>query len=466
MIANSLGAQLPDHHVTRKDLRPARRGSESSKYSERDERAKSPKKKIFGMSMPTFKTSSNNAPTPPMPAKVAKVLGTSPPGKARKPSPHSSNHTARFAMPRSDTSKSLPSKTYNQRDHHRRHRRHSPNHSTSSQHTASRRSPTKMVQFPNIKQGNHAHGSSSESLGPAPPPPPQKDTPPDRKGKYEVSQMSWLMRGPPPEERSKDPEDFIDKGMKLHIPIAPKVNPIPSNGGQSPSKYCPTGVEDHARLIEAERITSAYGELESIEDESEDRHSAPLENQNSGALETPRPPRWSDGHHLPPRTPLSAKLSGRKPQLQCLPASVYTPDSNSRVAGVGQPANVSLRSLFLSMCRFTGILALSRLSRHVLLSSISYMPSQPLLPELFHISNKEPAGRAPVLCCPTHLEARAYTREVSEWLDWCNLSGRSERYRTYFVYCQNAPTCCPNGISVSTSGSQRRAPYNTSETGT
>ncbi|KAJ4294014.1 hypothetical protein N0V90_007703 [Kalmusia sp. IMI 367209] len=328
-----------DNHVKINDFRLGRRGSESTKASDRETVTRSPKKKLFGVSIPFSRNSTNKEPPPPMPRKVAKVLGSSPPGKQRKFSPL---RNAGVIVPRSDTSKSLPSKLFYQTGHHGR--RRSPIHEGTSRVRPSRRSPT-------TKATPFSHAKTLEALTAAdeaeiPPTPPRKDSLLFNYRQIETLRVvnpsrtvSQLLR--PPRTPAMEPDDFKDNGMKLVVPPVPNLDPIPSTGGRSPSKYCPKSAADEAELVEGNKISSAYGEVEYIDDE-----------EDVDLFTTPRPKRRSAGLGLPPSTPLTARLKGHvpqpeaappssvySPQLEFLPSTVYSPPTTVTLAAGGESSS-------------------------------------------------------------------------------------------------------------------------------
>lgn len=353
MLIVTGSAPLPDNYVSINDLRQDR-GSQLSKYSDQEISTRSPKKKIFGMSIPFSSRTlprESKTPVPPMPLKAARLMGaTPPPGKTRKFSPLA-KMAGGVTVPRSDTSKSLPSKVFNQPGHHGHSRRRSPVQLSPKGRTSRKSSPPKSPK----KAPLFAHEQTLEALiGPRktaqelPPIPPRKDSlPPDlrqqfpdldrmieaRKAAKATRTVSQLLQPPTPET---GPDDFKDSGMKLMVPSVPPVDPIPSEGGESPSKYCAPG--EKPEFVEGEPLFSAHGVIEyTIEEEDESTHSAPLTSSDNGKgpLTTLRDEHWSA-----PATPITATSAwlqrgarqvetaapkSRSPELEYLYPTVYSP---------------------------------------------------------------------------------------------------------------------------------------------
>lgn len=314
----SLGAQLHDGYIKTNDLRPAY-GVVVSQGADDEERAKSPKKKIFGMSIPTFRTSAASVPTPPMPPKVAKVLGTSPPGRGKRFSPHPGKSTKFGSTPRSDTSKSLPSLLNNHNSH--RNRRAYHDHDGSLRYrAASRNSSTKAGRV------QVSLDTSMPRLA-VPPTPPKKDTPPDENRNLEANQNCG--RSQQLQDEGSE-EDFIDTGMKLHFPSTPNVDLALAYGRRSPNKFPSHCAEDYVKPIQGPRVLSAYEEIDGTDNKLQRNVVPPLQARNSESFPTPRPKRWSEELASPSRTSLGTRLTGTT-HFQLLPSSVYTPAKTVRV---------------------------------------------------------------------------------------------------------------------------------------
>jgi hypothetical protein len=316
-------------------------------------------------------------PVPPMPSKAAQVLGATPASKSKRlDSPKA------YKTPRSDTSKSLPSKVYNQHSHGRR-----PNTSGSTQvhprapsrktHSPVRESPGKGFQWHGVKVMGKPGGSLDLGI---PPTPPQKDTPPhkDSPGEKENIALAYIhpaFRTTVAGDEENEPRDlFIDGGMRVQLPyLVTTAELIPSEGGESPSKFCPYGAEDYAKLIEAERTGSAHVLFDYTPSSVEDgNHSAPL-NIEKHAAEALGKERWIADDHARYSNRLSQRLSDL---LQELPPAFYSPSSYSRsLFEEGRPSkNVSIFPSFLPFTIAAGS------SRHTLGHTIARVfPSNLLL---------------------------------------------------------------------------------------
>jgi hypothetical protein len=252
ILTLTLTAEKPDFYVERAGhYRDASLVTEASE--KKPEVLKSPKKKIFGMSLPSFgkSTTTLQAPLPPpMPSKAAEVLGT----KARPPvSPTTGrrSHPRPWRPvprpPRSDTSKSLPTALYEPPSHHRRPNQHgslqsrnrTPVRRTHSRKTTPQASPKK----------NRETTNEAVSPGQGPPPtPPKKDTPPDSKDKASSGNEQGLA----------EPTE-----LKVKVPnFLTSAKPVASDGGKSPTKFCPFSAEDYAKLVEPQPIASARADMD------------------------------------------------------------------------------------------------------------------------------------------------------------------------------------------------------------
>ncbi|KAJ4356418.1 uncharacterized protein N0V89_004451 [Didymosphaeria variabile] len=343
-----------DNYVSINDLRPGRI-SQVSKHSEQEIVTRSPKKKIFGVSIPfSSRPVVSTGPTPPMPLKAARLMGTSPSGKNRKFSPLA-RMAAGVSVPRSDTSKSLPSKLFNQPVRHGR--RRSPVQLSPRGRTGRRPSPPKSP----AKATVFSHEQTLEALTgsgevEAPPIPPRKDSLPphirqlfpdlDRKiealkameNKSPPRTVSQLLRPPTPET---EPEDFHDSGMKLFLPSVLEIDPIPSKGGGSPSKYCPPGTADKPGFVEGEPLFSAHGVIAYTTEEDEPSHSAPLKSPDNTPLSAVRAE-----HRSAPATPITATtawLHRRAPQADGAPPDQRSPKLEYLLPTVYSPPKPAVR---------------------------------------------------------------------------------------------------------------------------
>jgi hypothetical protein len=103
--------------------------------------------------------------------------------------------------------------------------------------------------------------SSPDSTGP--PTPPRKDTPKDVKGKEQRD-------GQPAQEHA----ELEDSAAKIPNFLT-STKPISSEGGKSPTKFCPLTAADYAKLIEQPYVASARADMSdagAIELEGDSRH--------------------------------------------------------------------------------------------------------------------------------------------------------------------------------------------------
>ncbi|KAF2028149.1 hypothetical protein EK21DRAFT_70327 [Setomelanomma holmii] len=322
--------------IVTQDLREQCRAISEEKKAERSEPARSPKKKIFGINMPSFGRTLQNIPAPPMPSKAAQVFGNQPrnPTKAVvRPIKPAVPFKTPTKAPRSDTSKSLPAKLLNQetyaRSHHRGSARRNRTSSRKSPPRGNGESPKGVNKPPTIPI------NTSFESGP-PPTPPAKDTPPENK---HVTQPSSPLRRAPPSDRLREDYGAGDDGAKLQFPafaLSPSpFKPASAEAGKSPKKYLPCTADEYQRLIAGEplpwaslakdaatleqRVDQDRGEYDgssqqtrcSFQEQQQDSHSAPLVSDNRASLDIPRQDRWSEEQHhsrnsrryspLPPR---------------------------------------------------------------------------------------------------------------------------------------------------------------------
>ncbi|KAF2875346.1 hypothetical protein BDV95DRAFT_657601 [Massariosphaeria phaeospora] len=317
--------QFPDDHVVTYDLRPKRSTSEvGGLRSTHDEPPKSPKKKLFGMSLPGFMSPSSNLPAPPMPSKAAKVLG------ARPAKPH------QFKTPRSDTSASLPTRIYNQHSRVRQHYQTHVSTARSRQRVTSRKvsSPRRMV-LPGNTSSSPVTLTSKDvqvaeepaSVGsPRPPTPPQKDTPPDvkKQARAETGRDAAASN-----DLYKGPDQHVPGPIQLQLPkFTGVVEAVPAVRGSSPVKYNPSGAEEYIRLIQGDRITSTHPVMDSVDDVESDQGIS--RGESDELFTTPRPGRSQsrDEKHSPSRAFVNSQ--NRAPPL--LPAFFTPPKDHLRLS--------------------------------------------------------------------------------------------------------------------------------------
>jgi hypothetical protein len=319
--------------------------------------ARSPKKKLFGVSLPTFSRTSASTPTPLMPSKAAQVLGTTPSRKPHRvevrPIKPVSPMTPK-RIPRSDTSKSLPAKVYEQRQYYRHH--NSP---------GKRRATARKTSIGKPLDKNTRASPSDDST--MPPTPPAKDTPPRTVHAQNViaNPPSPLRRAPISHNLRESYGDVTDKSLQVQLPKF-ALSPSPRRtlvGVDTPSKLCPYTVDDYTRLIHGEPMQWPYPEpcrsSNPCEREStyeqESNYSAPLDLGVRVLPKLPRPDQWSEDGVYSAEGNCSGEL---------LPPRFYSPSNRSvRLfkEGEGPSTNVSARAPASLTCWLqTGIhLALS-----------------------------------------------------------------------------------------------------------
>lgn len=342
--------------IRTEDLRAQCRAASGEKQPEGDEPAKSPKKKLFGVNLPTFGRTAATATSaaPAMPSKAARILGTTPARKAHqiesRPIKSSILKTPTKA-PRSDAARSLPAKVYE------------VHYSTSTRRrrTTGRRSPGKGFSPP------HKQEAALSSLESIPPPiPPAKDTPPElRPPKNPASPL----RRAPSREDLRESYGHLDRGVQvqLQFPIfalspSPQKTAIPSRVGTSPTKFRPYTAEDYTKLIEGEAMHWPYPEDAGhrVEDAGhqvkEGGRSAPLAVKNCDLLQPPLSSRSEDSHY-------NERLGRR---LSPLPPRFYSPSDRSvRLFNEDESPshNVSSKRSFLARTSGSRLAPASR--RHV-----------------------------------------------------------------------------------------------------
>lgn len=214
-----------------------------------------------------------------MPSKAAQVLGEEPRNptkvavRTNKPLSYANTPTK---TPRSDTSKSLPSKMLNQGSHTWNH------HSTSARRNraASRRSPRGSKQTSQSDKIPLLPIASASFESAAPPTPPAKDTPPDSKDA--VRAASPLRRTAPGNNRLREEyQAKVDESAPIPFP-AFALSPSPSkhysaeHAGKSPTKYLPYTATEYAKLIAGEPLPWSSVESTGQEGSPQDRKVSPL----------------------------------------------------------------------------------------------------------------------------------------------------------------------------------------------
>lgn len=167
-----------------------------------------------------------------------------------------------------------------------------------------------------------------------PPTPPQKDTPPDKDTPFDDKENAGFAHIHPAyrtsaadEEEHKPQGLFADGGMRVQLPyLTTDAEPIPVEGGKSPSKFRPYRAEDYAKMINSEPIGSAHALFDYAPSNIQDYNAdAPLD------VELPAPKalgkeRWGAGDHARYSNHLSQRTNER---LRELPPAFYSPSSYS-----------------------------------------------------------------------------------------------------------------------------------------
>ncbi|KAJ4983231.1 hypothetical protein SVAN01_11288 [Stagonosporopsis vannaccii] len=305
--------------IRTEDLRAQCRAASGEKQPGGDEPARSPKKKLLGVTLPTFSRTTATCTPPAMPLKAAQILGTTPSRKPRRiePRPIKSTRVLKTPTkaPRSDTAKSLPAKVYGNmataKIHHVA--------STRRRRMTGRRSPGKENTPP---QKQVAAPSSLEPT--SPPTPPAKDTPPDLR--LPKNPPSPLRRAPSCEDLRESYGDHPDRGVQVHLPFpifalspSPQKTAVHGTGGVSPTKFRPYTAEDYTKLIEGEAMHWPYSEDDTGCEVKEGGRSAPLVAERCDLLQLPVSSRSEDKHY-------NERLGRR---LSPLPPRFYSPSVRS-----------------------------------------------------------------------------------------------------------------------------------------
>ncbi|KAF2821327.1 hypothetical protein CC86DRAFT_359069 [Ophiobolus disseminans] len=243
--------------IVRQDLREECRAATAEKKPELQDPIKSPKKKLFGINIPSFSRSSNNTPAPRMPSKAAQVLGEEPRNPTKvvvrpiKPSGYANSPTK---APRSDTSKSLPSKVLDQSTYTRSHHTGTARRNRAANRRSPPRSSKQSFSNENTPPVPNLNTSFESAV---PPTPPAKDTPPE--GRAAVRSTSPLRRALPASDRLRENfEVDVAHGERIPFP-AFALSPSPSkhhsaDAGRSPTKHLPFSAVEYEKLISGEPL--------------------------------------------------------------------------------------------------------------------------------------------------------------------------------------------------------------------
>ncbi|KAJ4369405.1 hypothetical protein N0V86_009237 [Didymella sp. IMI 355093] len=320
------GAIDPERVFIRtEDLRAQCRAASGEKQAESDESTKSPKKKLFGVSLPTFNRASVTSTTPAMPTKAAQVLG------AHATPAHKPRHKPRRIQPRpiksaqalrtptrisrsSTVGESSPAKAYG-------------SNRTKTYHGASTRGNRIIRHHPQGKENTTLHGtttanSSFESM--PPPTPPAKDTPPETR--LPANPPSPLRRAPSYDDLRESYGTMPDRVTQVQLPFPmfalsppPPKAAVQGTGGESPTKFRPFTAEEYSKLIDGEVLHWRFSDNEVRSEVGEGKFSAPLAKDGYELLHLPMSSRSDDNH-------CNGRLGRR---LSPLPPRFYSPSNRS-----------------------------------------------------------------------------------------------------------------------------------------
>ncbi|ORY00546.1 hypothetical protein BCR34DRAFT_606229 [Clohesyomyces aquaticus] len=309
---------------------------------------KSPKKKIFGMSIPSFRSSGTTASAipPPMPSKAAKLFGTSlaperlQETRAPKPVMHVQSKTSKSLPSQYVSSKPLQYGPYSHRSHN-----HRPSHHRAVRlDRAASRTPTLDLGLPWQSKHDEANGASQDGHTP-PPTPPDKDTPPSAKGLVSVPLFEMKHTKIDSNEQVYEVEIGDEMTANNGLGIALFMKPASSNEKENhvPSSH---GL---GRMVTPDPIKSSHGSLHAqfgyIKGRARDgRHSAPFEYDEHPYTQAQRG-HWSEddskrlmqmGHELSPAfyTPSNFSVefdaSVGRPSANKNPLRYFLPKSNGQ----------------------------------------------------------------------------------------------------------------------------------------
>lgn len=319
------GAIDPDSVFIRtEDLRAQCRAASGENRAEKDEPTKSPKKKLFGVSLPTFTRASAISTTPDMPTKAAKVLGADGASvhKPRRIQPRPIKPAQGFKTPRKmsrsgPVCKALPAKVYG--SNYTKTHNSTP---TQSNCATGRRSPGKENTPP--QQRSQATASLSFETMP-PPTPPAKDTPPDIR--IPAGPPSPLRRAPSHDDDLRESYGAaFGRGIQVQLPFpmltfspSPPKTAVHGTGGESPSKFQPFTAEEYTKLIDDKALDWRFSNGEGEGVVKDCNSSGPLIRDGHELLQLPLSSRSDDDYY-------SERLSGR---LSPLPPRFYSPSNRS-----------------------------------------------------------------------------------------------------------------------------------------
>lgn len=312
------GTWDPDRVFIRtEDLRAQCKSVSSEQEPESHGLNRSPKKKRFGVSFPTFSRASGTSTTPAMPHKAAQVLGATPPSKPRRIQSRPIR-SAQVSETPTKTSKSDIGKPLAVKVHGRSESKSNHSNTTRGSRRSECRTPEKENTPPREKP------SSIEST---PPTPPAKDTPPN----FPLPTTS--VNPPSPLHRAPSYEDLREcygapPGEELQAELlfprfalspSPPKTALLGTGGESPAKFRPFNAEDYTKLIQGEALQWPHTDEDATCEGKEGNHSAPLAVNGNNELQLPQSSRSDEIHY-------NDRISRR---LSPLPPRFYSPSDRS-----------------------------------------------------------------------------------------------------------------------------------------
>ena len=275
-----------------------------------------------------------------MPFKAAQVLGEMPSRKPRRVEVRPirpASPTTPKRVPRSDISRSLPAKVYEQCQYNKHHSSPGKRRATARK-TSIGKSPNKFVR------------ASPSNDSTSPPTPPAKDTPP--KGAPGVNSVasppSPLRRAPISHNLRESYGETAGQSFQVQPPkFALSPSPQKTVGGvQSPIKHSHYTVDDYIRIIQGDPMKRLYLEREEYSNsEQNGSDNAPWTMEGQDFLKLPRPARLSeDGVY---------NTGGNHPGELLLPRFYSPPNRSVRLFrdGEGPSTNVSARAPASLTCR-------------------------------------------------------------------------------------------------------------------
>ena len=312
------GTYDPDRVFIRtEDLRAQCKSVSGEQEPESHGSNRSPKKKLFGVTLPNFSRASDTSTTPAMPHKAAQVLGATPPSKPRRiqsrPIRSAQVSGTPTKMPKPDVGKPLAAKVHGRSES-------KSNHSNTTR--GSRRSECRTPEKENTPPREQP--SSVEST---PPTPPAKDTPPNFPlPTTTVNPPSPLHRAPSYEDLRECYGALSGKEERAELPFpkfalspSPPKTALLGTGGEDPVKFRPYNADDYTKLIEGEALQWLHTDEDATCEGKEGNHSAPLAETGNNELQLPQSSRSDELHY-------NDKLSLR---LSPIPPRFYSPSDRS-----------------------------------------------------------------------------------------------------------------------------------------